>query len=172
MIWTLSNLIAELSLRTTWHMTYCMWYALNVLHVICTRLCPGHLSICVRDGSQRSEENVKYLELRLWMRLLLLLLWWRPLSSACWYHFWWPWPSFKVTVVWENNFCVHFIRNFSVDLDEIQYLATTGWLAEARAKIILHKYYARERGTLWNILLRSSCVRRLVNRFVSNCVWC
>ena len=50
----------------------CMWWALDVLHVICTRLCPGH-SVHVGDGSQRSEEIVKNLKLRLWMRLLLLL---------------------------------------------------------------------------------------------------
>ena len=30
-----------------------------MLHVICTRLCLGHLSIRVGDGSQRSEERVK-----------------------------------------------------------------------------------------------------------------
>ena len=30
------------------------------------------------------------------------LVWWqRPLSSTCWYQFGWPWPSSKVTVVWE-----------------------------------------------------------------------
>ena len=42
--------------------------------MICTWLRPGHLSVRVGDGSRRSEELVKNLELRLWMRLLLLLL--------------------------------------------------------------------------------------------------
>ena len=32
---------------------------LDVLHVICTRLRPGHFSACVEDGSGRSEEIVK-----------------------------------------------------------------------------------------------------------------
>ena len=34
-----SNLIAELSLHTTWHKTCCTWWAPDVLHVICTRFC-------------------------------------------------------------------------------------------------------------------------------------
>ena len=53
--------MAELSLRTTWRVTLttcCAWWALDVLHVICTRLCPGH---CVRvgDGLWPREEIVK-----------------------------------------------------------------------------------------------------------------
>ena len=72
---TLSNLIAELSLRTKWHVT---WH----LHVISARcvardlhtIAPGHLSVRVGDSSRRCEEIVKNLEQRLWMRLLLLLL--------------------------------------------------------------------------------------------------
>ena len=55
-------------------MTCCMWQVLDVLHVICTRLRPGHLSVCVGDGSRCSEEIVKNLEPHLWMRLLLLFL--------------------------------------------------------------------------------------------------
>ena len=30
-----------------------------MLHVICTRLRPGHLSVCVGDSSRRSEGNIK-----------------------------------------------------------------------------------------------------------------
>ena len=30
-----------------------------MLHAICTQLCPGHLSVCVRDSLRRSEEIVK-----------------------------------------------------------------------------------------------------------------
>ena len=45
-----------------------------MLHVICTRLHPGHLSVCVGDSSRGREEIVKNLEQRLSMRLLLLLL--------------------------------------------------------------------------------------------------
>ena len=73
-----------LTTRPTYHVarnTCCTLKALDVLHVICTRLRPGHLSVCVGDGSRRSEEIVKNLELRLSMRLyssssssLLLLL--------------------------------------------------------------------------------------------------
>ena len=51
----------------------CTWWALCVLHVICTRVRSGHLGVHVGDGSRRSEEIVKNLALRLWMRLLLLL---------------------------------------------------------------------------------------------------
>ena len=43
-----------------------------MLHVICTGLQLGHLSVRVGDSSQRSEESVKKFELRLSMRLLLL----------------------------------------------------------------------------------------------------
>ena len=64
---TLSNLIAELSLHTTRHVT---WHVardkrLMSLHVICTRLRQGNLSVHAGDGSPRSEEIVKNLELRL-----------------------------------------------------------------------------------------------------------
>ena len=43
-------------------------------------------------------------------QFLLNLVWWkRSLSCTFWYQFVWPWPSFKVTVVWEiNNFCIVF----------------------------------------------------------------
>ena len=41
--------------------------------MICSRLRPGHLSICVGDGSWHSVEIVKNLDLSLWMQLLLLL---------------------------------------------------------------------------------------------------
>ena len=37
----------------------------HVVHVICTRLRPSHLSERVGDGSRRSVEIVKHLELRL-----------------------------------------------------------------------------------------------------------
>ena len=62
---TVSNLIAELSFRTKWHDACCTWWAPDVLHVICTRLRPGHLSVRVGDSSQRTEEIVKNLDLRL-----------------------------------------------------------------------------------------------------------
>ena len=54
--------------------TCCTWSALDVLHMICTWLRRGHLSVRVGDGSRRSKEIVKNLELCLGMRLLLLLL--------------------------------------------------------------------------------------------------
>ena len=37
----------------------CTWWALDVLHVTCTWLRPGHLSVRVGDGSRRSEEIVE-----------------------------------------------------------------------------------------------------------------
>ena len=43
---------------------------------------------------------------------------------------------------------VHFLRNFEVDSDEIWYAATTCWFVEAHAKLIMHKYYLRERTLL------------------------
>ena len=55
---TLSNIIAELSFRTTWHVAR---HAARV----CSRLRPGHLSVRVGDSSRRSEEIVKNPELRL-----------------------------------------------------------------------------------------------------------
>ena len=51
--------IAELSLRTKWQMICCTWQVPDVLHVICTRLRLGHLSVRVGDSSPRSEEIVK-----------------------------------------------------------------------------------------------------------------
>ena len=59
-----SVLIAELSLRATWHATRHVISA-RCVHVICTRLRPRKLSIRVEDSSRRSEETVKTLDLRL-----------------------------------------------------------------------------------------------------------
>ena len=56
-IQTVSNLVAELSFRTTWH-TCCLWWVPSVLHMICTGRRPGHLSVHVGDSSRRSEEPV------------------------------------------------------------------------------------------------------------------
>ena len=58
---TLSNLIAELSFRTMWHVTRHVARDKRSMccYVICTRLCPGHLSERVRDSSRRSEEIVE-----------------------------------------------------------------------------------------------------------------
>ena len=58
---SLSNLIAELSLSTKWHMTCCTWSAFGVLHVTCTQLHLGRLSVCVGDSSRHSEEIVQIL---------------------------------------------------------------------------------------------------------------
>ena len=52
----MSDLIAELSLRTMWHMTCCTWWTPDVLQVICTQLRSGHLSILVGDSSRCTEE--------------------------------------------------------------------------------------------------------------------
>ena len=37
-----------------------------------------------------------------------------------------------------KKFCVHFLGNFGVNLDEIQYVATTCWFVETHVKFILH----------------------------------
>ena len=50
--------------------------------MLCTPLRPGHLSVCVGDSSQCSEETVKNLKLHLSMQLLLLL------SSLLFYRGW------------------------------------------------------------------------------------
>ena len=42
--------------------TCCTWSALDVFHMICTRLRLGHLSVRVGDNSRRCEEIVKNLE--------------------------------------------------------------------------------------------------------------
>ena len=68
---TLSNLVAELSLRTKRHTAYYTWLVLDVLHMICT--CPGHLSLHTGDSTWRNEEIVKNLEFHLSMRLLLCI---------------------------------------------------------------------------------------------------
>ena len=54
------DLIAELSLHTTWFMACCMWSTPNVLHMICTWLGSGHLSVRVGDSfSAQCEEGKK-----------------------------------------------------------------------------------------------------------------
>ena len=54
-----------------------------MLDVICSRLRPGHLSVRVGDGSRRSEEIVKHLELGLWMRLLFFGVYLSFLPKGC-----------------------------------------------------------------------------------------
>ena len=44
-----------------------------MLHVICTQLCPGHLSVRVRNSLWHSEEIAKNLQLHFSTRLLLSL---------------------------------------------------------------------------------------------------
>ena len=39
-----------------------------------------------------------------------------------------------------KNFDVHFLTNVSINLNIIQYIATTFWFVEAHAKFFLHKY--------------------------------
>ena len=57
----------------------------------------------------------------------------RHTKLTFWYQFRLPWLSFTVTVVWEmKNLSVHFLRNFPVDLDEIQYFATTFFKTHAK----------------------------------------
>ena len=45
-----------------------------MMHVICRRLSPGHLTVLVGDSSRRSEVVKKKSRLRLSMRLVLVLL--------------------------------------------------------------------------------------------------
>ena len=49
------------------------------------------------------------------------LIWWQKLlKSIFWYKLRWPWPSYKVIVVWEiKTFGHHFLAKFLIDLDEI-----------------------------------------------------
>ena len=44
-----------------------------MLHVICTRLRPGHLSVRVGDGSRRSEEIVK-LQIAAFNAIIILVI--------------------------------------------------------------------------------------------------
>ena len=91
--------------------------------MICTRLRLGHLSVCVGDSLRRSEAIVKYLELCLWMRSLLLSPWCfhdsLPLSAIShligwnnyqhkWMNEWKEWTtessiSFHLAIVWLTN---------------------------------------------------------------------
>ena len=78
-----------------------LWWAPNVLHVICTQLRPGHLSICVGDSSQHSEELQQIwncvLQCNYYLLLLLLLLLitsklslvhFRPNRCSSWFFHW------------------------------------------------------------------------------------
>ena len=78
-----------------------------------------------------------------------LIWWYGPLSSIFWYKSNWPWSSLKVTDVWEiKNLGVCFLRNFTFNLDEIQYVATTCRFVKVQAKFIVHKYCSSERTLL------------------------
>ena len=48
------------------------------------------------------------------------------------------------TFVWEiKNFGVHFLENLGIDLDQIQFDATTCWFV-AHAEFVLHNMQGRE----------------------------
>ena len=66
--------MAELPLPTTWHMTCCTWHALDLLHVICTWLHPGHLSICVGDSLQHSEKIAKKASIAAFNAVIILVI--------------------------------------------------------------------------------------------------
>ena len=55
----LSRKASRVSLCTPWYTTCCTWWVPDVLHVICTRLRPSHLSARAGDNSWRSEQIVK-----------------------------------------------------------------------------------------------------------------
>ena len=56
-----------------WHWICCTWQAPNVLHMICTQLHFGHVSVGVGVITWHSEEMIKNIELCLSMSLLLLV---------------------------------------------------------------------------------------------------
>ena len=105
--------------------------------------------------------------------------WWRPLSSTFLSEFAWPWPSFKVTVVWEKkNSGLHFlflflflVANISIDLDEIRYVATTCWFVEALARFIFAQVIFKGE-TSADVILWNISTGTYGNRFGSNSVWC
>ena len=43
-----------------------------------------------------------------------------------------------------QNFCVHFLRNFAANIDEIQWVANICWFVEAHAKFIVHNFYSSQ----------------------------
>ena len=45
-------------------------------------------------------------------------------NSTFWYKFGWPWPSFKVTDVWEvKNLCTYFLAKFKLILKKLTFLS-------------------------------------------------
>ena len=47
-----------------------------------------------------------------------------------------------------DNFRAHCLGSFTVDLDEIQHVATNSRFVEALAKLMLYKRYSMERASL------------------------
>ena len=43
-------------------------------------------------------------------------------DATVWYKFKWPWLWFKVTGLWDNKVCVHFLTNISIHQDAVQLL--------------------------------------------------
>ena len=77
--------------------TCCTWQALDVLHVICIRLRPGHLSVHVGDSSRRSEEIVEKSRIVPFNAIIIIIInqsEWNVIqvwSSSNWmssYYFW------------------------------------------------------------------------------------
>ena len=66
-----------------------------------------------------------------------------------------------------RNFCVHFLRQFTVDLDEIEFVEAHAYFAQ-----VIFKGENFASAILLNTRLTSSCFWTLVNQLVSNLVWC
>ena len=96
-----------------------------------------------------------------------LVGWQRLLNATFCYQFGWPWPSFKVTVVWEiKHFCM-----------SCKFCDLFGWNVVCCHKLLLKLFYMRK--IQWGELclndfiiicvpLTLACVGTLVSRFVSD----
>ena len=59
-----------------------------------------------------TKKRTFFLQRGIYTLFFTLMRWQRPLNSTFWYQFKWPWPSFKVTGVWEiRNFCILLLAN-------------------------------------------------------------
>ena len=90
---------------------------------------------------------------------------------------WMTLTSFKVAVLWGiKKIQVLFTCSFTIGLDEIHLVATACWLIIKPMLKMFHMINRQGRElclcVFMNYTLTLACIRTVVNRFISNLVWC
>ena len=101
--------------------TCCTWSALYVLHMVCTRLRPDHLSVHIGESSRHNEKIAKNLKLWLSMWLLLYYYYYNQPSGKTWADHYIQvanrtlWPASTPEANWHHGRCTLRLQRSGTD---------------------------------------------------------